>query len=106
MNELTRCQTIGDMPLAAQVLVDGLGSKQLFTSRLWFETFVSTGLTEGAEPLFLILGNDSSPQAILPCQRPADGAASITGLTSFYSCDFRPMAGGILWGHRMTNWPR
>ncbi len=91
MNQLTRCQTIGDMPLAAQALLDGVGGEQLFTSRLWFETFVSAGLSKGAEPLFLVLSDDASPQAILACQRPADGNASITGLTSFYSCDFRPI---------------
>jgi Acetyltransferase (GNAT) domain len=93
MNQLTRCQTIGDMPLAAQALLDGPGSEQLFTSRLWLETFVSAGLPKGTEPVFLILGNDPSPQAILPCQHHADGAASITGLTSFYSCDFKPIVG-------------
>lgn len=91
MNQLTRCQTIGDMPLAAQALLDGPGSEQLFTSRLWFETFISNGLAEGAEPFFLVLGNDADPRAILACQRHTDGAASITGLTSFYSCDFKPI---------------
>jgi hypothetical protein len=91
MNQLTRCQTIGDMPLAAQALIDGPGSEQLFTSRLWFETFVSAGRAKGAEPFFLILGEGSNPQVILPCQHHADGAASVTGLTSFYSCDFKPV---------------
>ncbi len=91
MNQLTRCQTIGDMPLVAQALLDGPGSEQLFTSRLWFETFVSTGLAKGAEPFFLVLGNDPSPQAILACEQHADGATSITALTSFYSCDFKPI---------------
>jgi hypothetical protein len=91
MNQLTRCQTIGDMPLAAQALMDGPGSEQLFTSRLWFETFVSRGLAKDAEPLFLIFGNNPDPRAIIPCQRHADGAASVTGLTSFYSCDFKPI---------------
>ena len=91
MNQLTRCQTIGDMPLAAQALLDEVGSAQLFTSRLWFETFVSAGLAKGAEPFFLVLGSDPDPQAILACQRHADGATKITGLTSFYSCDFKPI---------------
>jgi hypothetical protein len=91
MNQLTRCQTIGDMPLAARALLEGPGSEQLFTSRLWIETFVSVGLAKDTEPFFLVLGDDPAPQAILACQRHADGVAAITSLTSFYSCDFKPI---------------
>ncbi len=50
----------------------------------------------GAAPLFFVLsdaGGDS--RAILPCQRlearSGPGASSVASLTSFYSCDFRPL---------------
>jgi Acetyltransferase (GNAT) domain len=91
MEILARCDSIGAMPPAAQALFDDPGGRHLFTSRPWFETFVSVGLGQGAQPLFLILGDGKSPSAILPCERPSGGNAALTGLTSFYSCDFRPL---------------
>jgi hypothetical protein len=91
MDTLARCDSIGAMPPAAQALFDDPGGRRLFTSRPWFETFVSAGLGRGAEPLFLVLSNGESPQAVLPCERSSGGVAAITGLTSFYSCDFRPL---------------
>jgi hypothetical protein len=91
MDRLTRCETIGAMPPAARAVFGGVGTEHLFTSLPWFESFVSAGLAKGAEPFFLILGDDETPWAILPCERPLSGPASITGLTSFYSCDFRPV---------------
>lgn len=90
MDTLARCDSIGAMPPAAQALFGDPGGRHLFTSRPWFETFVSAGLGQGAEPLFLVLGGDVNVKAVLPCQC-AGGVATITGLTSFYSCDFRPL---------------
>jgi hypothetical protein len=91
MDKLTRCETIGAMPPGARALFDGPGRMRLFTSRPWFETFISAGLNEGVEPFFLVLGEGQNSRAILPCERPGTGAASVVGLTSFYSCDFRPV---------------
>jgi CelD/BcsL family acetyltransferase involved in cellulose biosynthesis len=92
MKKLVRCETIDAMSAAAQTLLDGPGSAHLFTSRPWFETFVAAGLAESARPLFLSLEDDGVAQALLPCERtPPGAAAAIIGLTSFYSCDFRPV---------------
>jgi hypothetical protein len=91
METLARCDTIGAMPPAAQALFDAPGGRTLFMSRPWFETFISEGLGQGAQPIFLVLGDGESPSAVLSCQRPSSGNAALTGLTSFYSCDFRPL---------------
>jgi hypothetical protein len=91
METLARCDSIGAMPPAAQALFDEPGRRSLFTSRPWFETFLSAGLDQGAQPIFLVLGDSRSTNAVLPCERPSRGNAALTGLTSFYSCDFRPL---------------
>jgi len=81
---------------SAQAILDGPGRAQLFTSRPWFETFVEAGLAAGATPLFLVLADEGGrARALLPCQRPGDdpgvGNPTVASLTSFYSCDFRPL---------------
>lgn len=75
-------------PEAGQLLdrADGL-----FSSRPWFESFIVAGLVPGARQTFLVLGDG---HALLPCQRLPHGAPkepTAAGLSSFYSCDFRPL---------------
>src|ERR1051325_3124535 len=79
------------LPPAAVLLLAGAGRENLFTSRPWFEAFVAAGLTPSAEPLFFTLNGADGPRALLPCRRLADGDPSVSSLTSFYSCDFRPL---------------
>src|SRR5580698_7272853 len=81
------------LPAAAGRLFD---PKRLFASRPWFEAFLAAGLEPGAEPLFFVLNGDGrdgagGPRALIPCQRLPHGDPSISSLTSFYSCDFRPL---------------
>jgi len=77
------------IPPAADRLFDTVGCRHLFTSRPWYDAFIAAGLAADAEPLFLMLGNESgAPRAVVPCQRTHRGVSS---LTSFYSCDFRPL---------------
>jgi hypothetical protein len=78
------------LPRSACDLLDKVGGIDLFDSRPWLESFVSAGLSLDAQPLFLTLGGEDSAQAMIACQRKADDPA-ISSLTSFYSCDFRPL---------------
>jgi CelD/BcsL family acetyltransferase involved in cellulose biosynthesis len=79
------------LPPAADALFASAGRERLFTSKPWFEAFLAAGLEPGAEPLFFILNGQGGPRALLPCQRLAKGDPSVSSLTSFYSCDFRPL---------------
>jgi CelD/BcsL family acetyltransferase involved in cellulose biosynthesis len=63
----------------------------MFISRPWLEAFLAAGLQPDAEPMFLVLNGPDGPRALLPCQRLARGDPSVSSLTSFYSCDFRPL---------------
>ena len=76
------------LPPSADALFAAAGQQNLFTSKPWFEAFLAAGLAPGAEPLFLML---DGPRALVPCQRLAHGDPSVSSLTSFYSCDFRPL---------------
>ncbi|HEX4508099.1 MAG TPA: GNAT family N-acetyltransferase [Alphaproteobacteria bacterium] len=76
------------LPPSADALFASAGRENLFASKPWFEAFLAAGLTPGAEPLFFMA---DSPRALLPCQRLAHGDPSVSSLTSFYSCDFRPL---------------
>jgi len=77
-------------PSAAPLLARAEGGN-LFASRPWFDAFLAAGLPAGAAPLFLVLNGAHGPRALLPCQRLAHGDPSVSSLTSFYSCDFRPL---------------
>src|SRR6185312_1577129 len=79
------------LPPSADALFASAGRENLFASRPWFEAFLAAGLAPGAEPLFLTLNGADGPRALLPCRRLALGDPSVAGLTSFYSCDFRPL---------------
>jgi hypothetical protein len=81
------------LPAAAQALFDKPGGARLFTSRPWYDTFLTAGLDGGATPIFFVLGgHDGSAAAVLPCQQtPAKRSATVSSLTSFYSCDFQPL---------------
>jgi hypothetical protein len=79
------------IPPAADVLFASAGRENLFTSRPWFEAFLAAGLAPNAEPLFFLLNGASGPRALLPCQRLAHDDPFVSSLTSFYSCDFRPL---------------
>jgi len=79
------------LPPAAEPLFATVGREWLFTSRPWFEAFLAAGLQAGAEPLFFVLNGPAGPRALLPCQRFSRGDPSVSSLTSFYSCDFRPL---------------
>ena len=48
-------------------------------------------MDSGAEPLFFVLNGAAGPRALVPCQRLPHGDPSVSSLTSFYSCDFRPL---------------
>jgi CelD/BcsL family acetyltransferase involved in cellulose biosynthesis len=80
-----------DLPPAAEPLLASAGCERLFTSKLWLETFLAAGLEPGAKPLFFLLNGAGSARALLPCQRLPPGDLSVSSLTSFYSCDFRPL---------------
>jgi hypothetical protein len=80
-----------DLPPAAEPLLASVGQQQLFTSKPWFETFVAAGLDPGAKPLFFLLQGAGGARALLPCQRLPHGDPAVSSLTSFYSCDFRPL---------------
>lgn len=88
--------SIAALPASAQALLDSAGRSHLFLSRPWLESFVAAGLAADAEPLLFVL-TDSAGQAcaLLPCQRlrrgEGPGHPSVASLTSFYSCDFRPL---------------
>ena len=71
---------------------DGLfASDHLFASKPWFEAFLAAGMEPSTEPLFFVLNGAAGPRAVLPCQRLPHGDLSVSSLTSFYSCDFRPL---------------
>jgi CelD/BcsL family acetyltransferase involved in cellulose biosynthesis len=77
-------------------LLASVGRENLFTSKPWFQAFLAAGLQPDCEPIFIVLNGPDGPRALLPCQRTAHGDPSVSSLTSFYSCDFRPLiaAGG------------
>jgi CelD/BcsL family acetyltransferase involved in cellulose biosynthesis len=84
--------TLEALPPSAQALLDRAGADNLFASRLWFETFVASGMAGGSQPLFFLLtGKSGDALALLPCQRQTRGDTTVSSLTSFYSCDFRPL---------------
>jgi CelD/BcsL family acetyltransferase involved in cellulose biosynthesis len=75
----------------ADCLFASVERENLFTSKPWFEAFIAAGLQPHEEPLFLLLSGPNGPRALLPCRRTSKGDPSISSLTSFYSCDFRPL---------------
>ena len=79
------------LPPSAAALFASVGSESLFTSKPWFEAFLAAGLPPGAKPVFMTLDGPDGPRAVLPCERTAHGDPSVSSLTSFYSCDFRPL---------------
>jgi CelD/BcsL family acetyltransferase involved in cellulose biosynthesis len=85
-------ESIAALPPSARALLDGVGRENLFTSRAWYESFVAAGLSPDAQPLFLTLpGSDGNIRAVIPCQRRVSDDPQVSSLTSFYSCDFRPL---------------
>jgi len=88
---VTDIDSFAALPPAAEPLFATVGQERLFTSKPWFEAFLAAGLQAGAEPVFFILNGPAGPRALLPCQRVAHGDPSVSSLTSFYSCDFRPL---------------
>jgi CelD/BcsL family acetyltransferase involved in cellulose biosynthesis len=78
-------------PASADGLFASVGRETLFTSKPWFEAFLAAGLRPDAKPMFLVLNGTDRPRALLPCERTAHGDPSVSSLTSFYSCDFRPL---------------
>lgn len=98
---LTSHESLDALPPSARDLFERAGAENLFSSLPWFESFVAAALPQGARPFFLVLaGADGRVQAILPCQRVSQdgergpGDAAVSSLTSFYSCDFRPVIAG------------
>jgi hypothetical protein len=84
--------SIAALPPSASALLDGIGRENLFTSRPWYESLTAAGLSPDAQPLFLTLtGRDGNVAAVLPCRRRASDDPPVSSLTSFYSCDFRPL---------------
>jgi CelD/BcsL family acetyltransferase involved in cellulose biosynthesis len=79
------------LPASAETLFTSVGRETLFTSKPWFDAFVAAGLRPDAKPIFLVLNGTDGPRAVLPCERTARGDPSVSSLTSFYSCDFRPL---------------
>jgi hypothetical protein len=79
------------LPASANGLFASVGRETLFTSKPWFEAFVAAGLRPDTKPMFLVLNGTNGPRALLPCGRTAHGDPSVSNLTSFYSCDFRPL---------------
>ncbi len=89
---LTVFSDLEALPPSAQALLDRAGADNLFTSRLWLETFIASGMAAAAQPLFFLLaGKGVDALALLPCQRQTGGHPAVSSLTSFYSCDFRPL---------------
>jgi CelD/BcsL family acetyltransferase involved in cellulose biosynthesis len=91
--DVRRYCAIEAMPPSALALLDRPG-RGLFSSRPWFDSFVAAGLADGASAEFLVLsGANGAARALLPYQRGAGGGAEpdVASLTSFYSCDFRPI---------------
>ena len=93
---LAHYPSLDALPASARAILDGPGAEDLFASRPWFETFVRAGLGDGARPIFCVLEDEAGrAQALLPCQHTgADagiGHPAVASLTSFYSCDFRPL---------------
>ncbi len=92
---LTVFPTLDALPPSARALLDRAGAQRLFTSRPWFESFIESGLPPGTKPLFFVLEDGAGQaQAILPCQLMPQGGQNeptTASLTSFYSCDFRPL---------------
>src|SRR5579859_3770877 len=88
---VTEIDSFTSLPPVAEPLFATVGQERLFTSKLWFDSFLTAGLQAGAEPLFFVLNGPAGPRALLPCQRLAQGDPSVFSLTSFYSCDFRPL---------------
>lgn len=79
------------LPASAETLFASVGQETLFTSKPWFEAFVAAGLRPDAKPIFLVLNGTDGARAVLPCEQTAHGDPSVSSLTSFYSCDFRPL---------------
>jgi len=95
---LTGYGSLDALSPSARDLFTGPGSAGLFTSLPWLESFVAAALPRTASPLFLVLADQSGAAlAALPCQRLSEngdrgpGDATVASLTSFYSCDFRPL---------------
>lgn len=80
------------LPPSASGLFDEVGRESLFTSRPWYESFIAAGLQPDAELLFFVLGDgEGQTNAMIACQRRMGGNPTVSSLTSFYSCDFRPL---------------
>lgn len=88
-----------DLPDDARLRLEAEGKVSLFAGLPWWRTFVDAGLPPDAHPAFLVIRDPADRLvAILPCQRfgaaVADrgpGAPAAASLTSFYSCDYRPI---------------
>ena len=72
-----------------------LFATDLFSSRPWFETFLSAALSPGAAPKLFVLTDGDRTLAMLPCQTLTGdrgvGNPTVAGMTNFYSCDYRPL---------------
>ena len=92
VSNLDGFENINALPPSAVTLFAGADSGNLFSSRPWYESFVAAGLPANARPVFFALSDkDGQTRALLPCMRSADADPAISSLTSFYSCDFRPL---------------
>jgi hypothetical protein len=84
--------SLENLPPSANALLDGVGSRHLFTSRPWYESFVAAGLSSDAKPLFFgLVDSADRVSAMIACQRSPLADPAVSSLTSFYSCDFRPL---------------
>jgi CelD/BcsL family acetyltransferase involved in cellulose biosynthesis len=91
LSVIVKLDAFSGIPPVADILFASVGQQSLFASRPWFETFLAAGLEPHAEPAFLVLNGKDGPRAMLPCQRTAHGDPAVSSLTSFYSCDFKPL---------------
>ena len=88
---MTVLDSFPTLPASADSLFASVGREALFTSKPWYQAFLAAGLQPDAKPVFLVLNGTNGPRAVLPCERTARGDPSVSSLTSFYSCDFRPL---------------
>ena len=87
---LTAFNGLAELPDAALKLFDHARDRDMFCSRVWFETVLDCAMTAGTVPRFVVCGEPAEPVAMLPMQVQAAGP-HLAALTTAYTCRFQPL---------------
>jgi Acetyltransferase (GNAT) domain len=75
------------LPPAARALLDDPAVFE--AGAAWWQVCADTGLTEGAQAVFLCIDRDGRPLAVVPLQRLPDGR--LASLSTLYTCLWQPV---------------